>query len=159
MRLVLGLTAALAVAAFVQADTKADLQKRYNELAVAVKKKDVTTCLGMLSADYTDVDPTGKKQTRKEFEKMVREQFKAPITVETFVIKVNKVTPKGSDFIAENSTKMTLTFMNPQTKKKSTVEQSSTAKDVWTKSGSRWLLKQSTTLTQKRTLDGKSIGG
>lgn len=159
MKSILALSLLIMGAPVVQADAKADLQKLYTGLAASVKKKDLKTCLSYLAADYTDVDQKGKKQNRKEFEGMVKAQFAAPITVKSFNIKVTKVTPKGADLIAENTATMVLTFQNPQTKKASTIEQTSTSKDTWVKSGAKWLLKSSTTTSQKRKLDGKALPG
>lgn len=157
MRLALGLTAALA-AVLVIADAKSDLQKRYDGLVAAVKKKDLKTCMSFVTADYVDVDVKGKKLKRAEFEQQIKAQFAQPVTVEAFTISVDKATAKGADVVAETTSKLTLSFMNPQTNKKSKVEQISTGRDVWTKSGGKWLLKQSTALKEKRTLDGKAFG-
>lgn len=156
----IALVALIAVGAIaVQADAKSDLQKLYDNLATSVKKKDLKGCLAYLAPDYTDTNETGKKLNRKEFEAMVKQQFAAPITVKTFSIKVTKVTPKGSDLIAENTSKLSLTFANPQTKKNSTMEQTSSSRDTWVKSGGKWLMKSSTTVSTKRFLDGKEIKG
>lgn len=159
MKLALSLALALIAVPAVQADPKSDFQKLYNDLAAAIKKKDLKGSMAFLAPDYVDTDVKGKKMTRKEFEKVVSDQFKAPFKVTTFDIKVTKVTSKGAEFIVENTGKLVLTIPNPQTKKDSKLEQNSTSKDVWVKSGAKWLLKSSVTTSQKRYFDGKEVKG
>jgi ketosteroid isomerase-like protein len=142
----------------VQADAKEDLQKLYNSLAAAVKKKDAKACLGFLTADYKDIDIKGKAQTRKEFEKTIKDQFAQPVTVSKFEITVTKVMAKGADLEAENTAKMAVSITLSD-KKVHKLEQTSTSRDTWTKVNGKWLLKTSKTLTQKKLLDGKEIKG
>lgn len=157
MKSILVASLLLAGAAVVLADQKADLQKQYNGISAAVKKKDLKASMAYLTSDYVDIDIKGKKHSRKEFEALIKQQFQLPLKMSTFDIKVTKVTPKGADLVVENSSKLIFSITDPNTKKTHKLEQNSTSRDVWVKSKEKWLLKSSTTLTQKRTIDGKEI--
>ena len=151
--------APVAIRADAASDAKAAIQAVYNKETAAVNKKDVKGSLAIYAPDYVEIGLSGKKRSLAETKKQMQSLFEGQ---EKIKLKqtITKVTLAGNQATVLVKQHLEMTIVEPQTQTKLISTSDARVEDIWVKSGkSGWLKKQSKTLSEKATVDGKPVQG
>lgn len=148
--LVVGLAMASAFA-----DTQSDIKALYANYAKALKSSNFPALEKMLSPKFSVVEG-GKTYNREQALGMMKQNLSV-MKFQSISFKFGAFKAAGANTVVTVSEAMVLKAPNPQTKKESVINVTSTSEDTWTKSGKSWLLLKSATKSQKVTVDGKVV--
>lgn len=135
---------------------KKSIQSMYALKNTSAERKDVAGMMSVYTPDFTITYPNGrvinKTQLQQETEKILP-SVKAVVAHD--VIKT--ISLKGDSAFVESSRNSTSVAENPDTHKPDRIVLNATLKDVWVKSGAKWLLKQSRVAASSFIVNGKPM--
>jgi hypothetical protein len=145
----------------VRADAAADARKAivaaYAKQSAAIPKGDFKSFEDTHTPDFYEVDKSGRKQELKRI-------VQAMSGIMSFVknlkrsVSIQSVTVKGANATVAATEKVDAQIPNPQTNKTSNMHAERTISDTWISKNGKWLRKESKTLTEKQSMDGKPMG-
>ena len=127
------------------------LEGRYEAVAKAIQKRDITIVAGMLTPDYVAVSPSGRKLPRSKVLQNFQLQANALGRV-SWPRHIDKLSVTGKAATAVVSGHFTGYSLGKQSHK---VELIATTQDTWVKTPSGWKMKTSKLVTNKVLFDGK----
>lgn len=145
--------------ATVRADATSDarraLQALYDNTNTAAAKKNLNGVLAYMTPDFVATDRKGNKRTAAQLRSELMQIF--PLLQSwRGTSRIQRITLKGgalATVVVKENARMVMT--NPLTKQTSVVDSTGTSRDIWVKQGGGWRMKQSQTLSNKATLNGK----
>jgi hypothetical protein len=137
-----------------QAPTKQAMQAIYNKQSAALMKRDLDGMLAFSSPDFVAITATGQKVGLAQQKQQL--QMLLPVAKEISAKSVvQSVKPAGSGVVVRQKAHFSLSMVNPQTKKLTTMVVDGVADDSWAKTGGKWLRTSSKEVSQSMTVDGK----
>jgi hypothetical protein len=136
--------------------TKKAINAVYAKTMIWYKKKDMVSMLTVVSKDFVMTTTQGKKMTYAEMKNQMTEQIKMIDTITKASYKINKMSMKGKDVVADVTGYSTFK-MKGQDGKLHTYAVTVVSKDIWTKTPKGWMMKASTSVKEVVFQDGKKI--
>ncbi len=121
----------------------------------AFEIKDLSTIMAMTAPDYTWRGLRGNIQNRAGFEREMRAAFAAAHRVSPASSQIQSFTWQEKEAIVVVKQKIRLVFLKGN--KPQRYQNITLARDVWTQTPQGWQVRQSVTLAQNITLDGRKI--
>lgn len=147
IRAALGIGFAVA-ASFGLADAKAEIEKRYASIRLAIMKKQLKPLLSHFTLDLVSIEAGGKQQNRKQYEADLARTFKSDFKVEALSIKIDKLSAVEGSQVANCTVVMRVRFpSSPQPK--TIYESTMKVQDTWTRVNGVWMTKKTLTLNRK----------
>ncbi len=144
------------------ADTKADIQKVYNQVSAATLKLDGDGLVKVMMENSTKdfmYFVTGGKQNRTEFVSMMKAQMPSMKGVKRADLKIVSLKQTGNTAVVVVNSHYELTMVMPGSPKPQTIVSKQTTNDTWVKEGSKWKLKEMKVVKDNTTANGKPPKG
>ena len=139
-----------------EASVRKELTAAYAQISKALTTGDIITFEKFLSSDYTGKSLGGKNRNRKEVLAGIKETMKRVPPNAKLSISIDKLTLKGNKAVTMVS--LGTSNISEDGQGNSHIQQMiQKDRQSWSKSGGSWKLKHSDILSQKMTLDGKTV--
>lgn len=130
------------------------IERQRNKRLVALRNKDVEGVFSIYTLDYTRTDTKGQQVSLDEVRHSVGLAMAKVQTVEVSGT-VEKITVKGDMAVVIESEKTLVVLVNPQTGKRTQVDESARDENLWVKKDGVWKLHKSRALSSEILIDGK----
>ncbi len=138
------------------ADARRAIQTAYDKMDAAAARKDAKAMLAYYASDFQFISAKGRKRDLK-FQQETLPRVLAAAQSMRGKTTVRKLTLKGREAKALVHSRGVMTFINRNTQQISTLIVESVSKEIWSKTGQRWLKKRVRNLSEKQTLDGRLV--
>jgi len=144
-------TSLVAIAAPDESAARKEIKGAYNRMAAGFLKKDPRPLIEVLHPGFTNEEPGGKPQSRKQFIESMKGYTAMTKSVDRSEIIIKKFTVKGSKAVADVQSIMKMTADNSsgmfgKVGKTAVLEMDMMDRETWVVSKNRWLLKKSVSL-------------
>ena len=147
----IALTALAALASPDDSGARKEIERAYDRMAAGFLKKDARPLIDVLAPGFTNAEPGGKPQSRKQFIESMKGYMAMTKSVDRSEIDVKKFTLKGGKAVADVRSVMKMTVDNSsgtfgKTGKTAVLEMDMMDRETWVNMKKRWLLKRSESL-------------